>query len=641
MTNSVQLNAALVNALKAKIDAGTATTEEVAIYTKGMSLLQAGVDFQAVTTGFAQGTIDALQTQLGTGSAVVTGSIAGTVLTVSAVTSGALWIGAVLTGSGVTSGTTVTSYGTGSGGVGTYTVSVAQTTASTTLSTVTSGVIPAINSATTGLNTTKAALDSAVSSTNTALNAMLNTPQAMTIGPGTTVAEYDYGMSNSFADIYAPVDWTGVSFTCGLNPLTASWQVLAADGTYAYLAAYQTSSRSICVAKTALATGATSKLVEANYTSAMADAWLTIIGGGLYNGNLWMIYKGATGSSYTTAGRSFNATTGAAAMSEVTVSGLSAVTNSYANNVFPVQGSKYVLLTITTPSNASYAVFDISGGATPTAPADFLNIWTGYGTDNNIASTTQAAMTGANGNVFIANWYNSGNSTYCVGRLIISLANGTCSGGWVTTGQAYANSISNNVLPVRKGASQLALGVNSAGGLYLANGETNTYTNVGTIAQSFLSNASGAPYLYDVQDGVTTRWYSALVQNAAGKLCVARHQWLVQAINASTNTCVLALTLASVTGAGKVIEMAVGVNYGTQFLAAIDGAPPILVPSRVVSYGYAGVFYGERRLDANIKFNNSLKMYMRFGSLSDPSNQYSSANTSYSSYRIRYAIANS
>ena len=64
-----------------------------------------------------------------------TGSIAGTVLTVTAVTSGTLELNAVLSGTGVTSGTSVIGFLTGTGGVGTYTVSTSQTVASTALST--------------------------------------------------------------------------------------------------------------------------------------------------------------------------------------------------------------------------------------------------------------------------------------------------------------------------------------------------------------------------------------------------------------------------------------------------------------------------------------------------------------------------
>ena len=69
-----------------------------------------------------------------TSGAYVTGSIATTTLTVTAVTNGTLAVGQLITGTGVTSGTYITALGTGSGGTGTYTVGISQTVASTTLS---------------------------------------------------------------------------------------------------------------------------------------------------------------------------------------------------------------------------------------------------------------------------------------------------------------------------------------------------------------------------------------------------------------------------------------------------------------------------------------------------------------------------
>lgn len=71
------------------------------------------------------------------------GVLAGTTLTVSAVTSGVIYIGAVIEGTGVTVGTTITGFGTGTGGAGTYTVSVSQLVASTT---ITSPVTVTVNS---------------------------------------------------------------------------------------------------------------------------------------------------------------------------------------------------------------------------------------------------------------------------------------------------------------------------------------------------------------------------------------------------------------------------------------------------------------------------------------------------------------
>lgn len=65
--------------------------------------------------------------------AVMTGSITGTILTITAVTSGSIAVGDYVFGTGVTYGTTVVSVGTGGGGVGTYTVSASQTVASTTI----------------------------------------------------------------------------------------------------------------------------------------------------------------------------------------------------------------------------------------------------------------------------------------------------------------------------------------------------------------------------------------------------------------------------------------------------------------------------------------------------------------------------
>ncbi len=60
-----------------------------------------------------------------------TGEIAGTTLTVSAVANGAISIDSPIMGAGVTPDTKVTALGTGTGGIGTYTVSASQTVAST------------------------------------------------------------------------------------------------------------------------------------------------------------------------------------------------------------------------------------------------------------------------------------------------------------------------------------------------------------------------------------------------------------------------------------------------------------------------------------------------------------------------------
>lgn len=61
-----------------------------------------------------------------------TGQISGTTLTITVATSGSLYIGATISGTGVTAGTRVIDFLTGSGGIGTYVVSVSQTVAAGT-----------------------------------------------------------------------------------------------------------------------------------------------------------------------------------------------------------------------------------------------------------------------------------------------------------------------------------------------------------------------------------------------------------------------------------------------------------------------------------------------------------------------------
>jgi hypothetical protein len=63
-----------------------------------------------------------------------TGSILGTLLTVEDLSFGTIVVGAAVYGVGVANGTTITSFDTGTGGVGTYEVSVSQTVSRETLS---------------------------------------------------------------------------------------------------------------------------------------------------------------------------------------------------------------------------------------------------------------------------------------------------------------------------------------------------------------------------------------------------------------------------------------------------------------------------------------------------------------------------
>ena len=86
--------------------------------------------------------------------AVVTATIAGTLMTVSGVTSGVLHVGQTVQGVGVTLGTIITALGTGTGGVGTYTLSVASTVAvGVTMFGLNFSVLPSTDGAFSGANT--------------------------------------------------------------------------------------------------------------------------------------------------------------------------------------------------------------------------------------------------------------------------------------------------------------------------------------------------------------------------------------------------------------------------------------------------------------------------------------------------------
>lgn len=134
----------------------------------------------------------------------VTGSISGTTLTVSAVGSGVLGAGQTITGTNVTAGTTITGQLTGTaGGTGTYTVSISQTVASTTItasgggltvSAVASGTL-AVGQSVTGTGVTAGTvitgLGTGTGGTGTYLVSISQTASSTTLTMGSVLVTYD------------------------------------------------------------------------------------------------------------------------------------------------------------------------------------------------------------------------------------------------------------------------------------------------------------------------------------------------------------------------------------------------------------------------------------------------------------------
>lgn len=101
------------------------------------------------TLGLSQ-TIASSQMYTSSAGAIVTASMSGTTMTVTAVSSGTLFVGQTIQGAGITTQTIITALGTGSGGVGNYTINNSQTVASETMYALNWTVLPSSDGAFTG-----------------------------------------------------------------------------------------------------------------------------------------------------------------------------------------------------------------------------------------------------------------------------------------------------------------------------------------------------------------------------------------------------------------------------------------------------------------------------------------------------------
>jgi hypothetical protein len=185
-----------------------------------------GAPFSAVVTG-----------SVNTASVgVVTGSISGTTLTVSAVTSGTLAVGNNISGTGITAGTTITSLGTGTGGTGTYIVSASQTVASTTV-TARSSTTLTVSSVTSGALAVGQLISGAGVTSGTTITAILT-------GSG-GVGTYTISASQTVASTTVSAMQIGTPFTAtdvGAGTGTATinvWASGASDGGVGYNQTWQ------------------------------------------------------------------------------------------------------------------------------------------------------------------------------------------------------------------------------------------------------------------------------------------------------------------------------------------------------------------------------------------------------------------
>jgi len=144
----------------------TVTAMSSGTITANQSLTGIGVTAETVITALGTGTGGVGTYTLNTSQTVsarslsstavgarFTATVAGTTMTVSAVASGTIYLGQTIQGAGVTAGTIVTAFGSGSGGVGTYTISNSLTIAvGQTMYALNFSVLPSSDGAFSGAN---------------------------------------------------------------------------------------------------------------------------------------------------------------------------------------------------------------------------------------------------------------------------------------------------------------------------------------------------------------------------------------------------------------------------------------------------------------------------------------------------------
>jgi hypothetical protein len=157
-------------------------------------------------------------------SAVFTGSISGTTLTVSSVTNGALAVGQVLFGVNVLQETVITALGTGSGGAGTYTINLTQAVSSEQMNSATAGAVITGSISTTTLTVSAVssgtlAVGMTIQGAGVTANTIITALGTGTGGAGTYTVNYSQtvGSSTLYGLNWSVLPSTDGAFTGGTN----------------------------------------------------------------------------------------------------------------------------------------------------------------------------------------------------------------------------------------------------------------------------------------------------------------------------------------------------------------------------------------------------------------------------------------
>ena len=355
-------------------------------------------------------------------TAYVTASISGTVMTVTAVSAGTIVVGQTVFGTGVTENTTITSFGTGSGGVGTYNVSASQTVASTSISCI--GVFR--DTPLTGGSGTGATANIVIANNRVYSVEIVN--EGVNYAVGDTLSATLSGSTNGIASIsavtggsnYTNGTYTAVPLTGGTGSGAQATIVVASNAvssvTITNVGSGYTVADAMSASATLLGNGIdtlnTGSLVGGtNYTTGTYTN-VSLTGGTGSNAKATVVVgAGGDVTSVTMSARGINYT--AADSLSAAASDIGGVTNGVGTVGSITGGSNY--------TNGTYTNVNLTGGAGTGAKATIVV------TSNAVSSVT---ITTKGSNYVVANSLSASSA---------SIGNGINTLGTITGGSAYTN----------------------------------------------------------------------------------------------------------------------------------------------------------------------------------------------------------
>ena len=439
----------------------------------------------------------------------VTGSISGTTLTVTGNTA-LIYIGQTITGTGVTAGTKITGFGTGTGKNGTYTVSISQTVASTTITSSTTENFASqmvLNGGT--LSTTGIAASRTFTSSST-----LKLDTASTLALGSNAHTLQFANSSGVAWAGSTLTITGWTGTISAGTTGTAGKLFVGTDTTgltaAQLAKIKFTISSVDYPATILSTGEvvpTLKYVITSVNSGSnptaSSGFSVIVRSADFNGNFVNVGGNSAFDLTNIGGGTIGGTTTGTIVtgtSTVTVTGVTLSSADTGVTLTASNSSGYVLTTGTS------ATFDVNSGNTITTSAIST---TSYCAGDTISVPYTISGTYSS-NTFTAQISTS--STFASGVLTLGTSVSNIAG--TITGTVPSNTTSNNTYYVRViSDSPTVNGSNSATTIAVYNSTT---TIAPTTTQTIPFSTNGTTLTVTEGSTPTSRIWRSSITSGSG-----------------------------------------------------------------------------------------------------------------------------